>query len=178
MAEQTIGYSDIGIAGAEAANRECDLVMTGSGSAGCVLASRLGEDKIASALVLETGEHDRNKLFHRPACLAGMTKGIAGRGGRPSIGSTLRIVNFGTRRATLEAMHRTRMHRRTRTDADAARTASRGTARFVANSLLTWNASGKSESPRSKSSRRTQTPAVIPHPSAQLRPRAINPTVF
>lgn len=176
MAKQTIGYSDIGIAGAEAANRECDLVMIGSGSAGCVPASRLGEDKIASASVLETGEHDRNRLFHGPACLAGMTKGIAGRDGRPSIGSTLRIENFGTRRATLEAMHKTRMHRRTRTD--AARTASRGTARFAANSLLIWNASGKSESPRSKSSRRTRTPAVIPHPSAQLRPRAINPTVF
>ena len=79
MAEQTIGYSDIGIAGAEAASHECDLVMTGSGSAGCFLASRLGEDKIASALVLETGEHDRNRLFHWPAGLAGMTKEIAGR---------------------------------------------------------------------------------------------------
>lgn len=63
MAEQTIGYSDIGIAGAEATNRECDLVMIGSGSAGCVLASRSGEDKIASALILETGEHDKTSCF-------------------------------------------------------------------------------------------------------------------
>jgi len=99
-------------------------------------------------------------------------------GGRPSIGSALRIANFGARMAPLEAMHRTKMDRRTRTDTDAARTASLGAARLAANSLLDWNASGKSESPRSKSSRRMQTPAVIPHPSAQLRPRAINPTVF
>ena len=54
-----------------------DYIISGAGSAGCVLASRLTEDPDTSVLVLEAGGHDKSFLFRWPAGFARMTKGIA-----------------------------------------------------------------------------------------------------
>ncbi|MBL8908436.1 MAG: GMC family oxidoreductase N-terminal domain-containing protein [Rhizobiales bacterium] len=57
--------------------RNFDYVIVGGGSAGCVLAARLSEDKDVSVLLVEAGGNDRHPLFHIPAGFAKMTKGIA-----------------------------------------------------------------------------------------------------
>lgn len=54
-----------------------DYVIVGGGSAGCVLAARLSEDKDVRVLLVEAGGSDRHPLFHIPAGFAKMTKGIA-----------------------------------------------------------------------------------------------------
>ena len=46
--------------------KEFDYIIVGAGSAGCVLAYRLGEDKDVSILVLEAGGGDRDPLIHIP----------------------------------------------------------------------------------------------------------------
>lgn len=56
---------------------EFDYIIVGGGSSGCVIATRLSEDRQASVLLLEAGSRDRNLLFHMPAGFAKMTKGIA-----------------------------------------------------------------------------------------------------
>ena len=44
-----------------------DYVIVGAGSAGCVLANKLGEDKKHRILVLEAGPMDSNLMIHIPA---------------------------------------------------------------------------------------------------------------
>ncbi|MDA9009286.1 choline dehydrogenase [Alphaproteobacteria bacterium] len=48
-------------------NQTYDYVIIGAGSAGCVLANKLGADKSNSILVLEAGPMDRDLLIHVPA---------------------------------------------------------------------------------------------------------------
>ena len=47
-----------------------DYIVVGAGSAGCVVANRLGEDPNAKILVLEAGGPDNSYLYRRPGALA------------------------------------------------------------------------------------------------------------
>lgn len=58
------------------ARTEFDFIIVGGGSAGCVLANRLSEDRNCKVLLLEAGGSDRNLLYRIPAGFAKMTKGI------------------------------------------------------------------------------------------------------
>jgi choline dehydrogenase-like flavoprotein len=52
-----------------------DYIVTGGGSAGCVLAMRLSADPTLRVLLLEAGGADRHPFFHLPAGFAKLTKG-------------------------------------------------------------------------------------------------------
>ncbi len=52
-----------------------DYVIVGGGSAGCVMAARLGEIEGARLLLIEAGPPDRNPDIHRPAAFYKMTTG-------------------------------------------------------------------------------------------------------
>ena len=56
--------------------RDFDYVIVGGGSAGCVLAARLSQDKDVRVALIEAGRADNHPLFHWPAGFAKMTKGI------------------------------------------------------------------------------------------------------
>ncbi|MCX7889725.1 MAG: GMC family oxidoreductase N-terminal domain-containing protein, partial [Rhodobacteraceae bacterium] len=52
-----------------------DYVIVGGGSAGCVLAARLSEDREVRVLLLEAGGRDSHPLIHMPVGFARMTTG-------------------------------------------------------------------------------------------------------
>jgi choline dehydrogenase-like flavoprotein len=56
---------------------EFDYVVVGGGSAGCVLAARLSEDRDATVCLLEAGPADKSVLLHCPAGLALLAKNRA-----------------------------------------------------------------------------------------------------
>ena len=52
-----------------------DYVIVGGGSAGCVMAARLGEIENAKLLLIEAGPEDRARDIHLPVCFYKMTTG-------------------------------------------------------------------------------------------------------
>ena len=47
--------------------RQCDYIIVGAGSAGCIMASRLSEDPTLRVLLVEAGGSDRSLIISMPA---------------------------------------------------------------------------------------------------------------
>jgi choline dehydrogenase len=63
-----------------------DYVIVGAGSAGCVLAARLGEDRDVRVAVIEAGPPDSESVIHMPLAFRQLWESRFdwGRGARPS----------------------------------------------------------------------------------------------
>ena len=72
-----------------------DYIIIGGGSAGCVLAARLSEDKDVKVLLLEAGGGDSHPLFQMPAGFAKMKASLTGFGDRidPFVNASLQFLN-------------------------------------------------------------------------------------
>ena len=50
--------------------RDCEYLIVGAGSAGCVLAARLSEDPSVNVVLLEAGGSDRSIIVQMPSALS------------------------------------------------------------------------------------------------------------